>query len=419
MADHLNMTQANGWFKTSYADKIKDLTPEHLYYCKEAKPLEAERQPGGNYVVPITLTSEQGITKASSAAGAFALNPPVSLSTAQSSIVGSQFLLRSALDYETIMRSKNRNSFIAATKGVVKNMIKSAYFYKEVDIMWGRSGIGTIASIAGNDIVITTAQWAAGLWRGSENRVLRIETSAGVLRGTCSVTSYDLTTRTVTVDAAPAGTAATDVIFYQADGATGTNCMIGLNSAISATTGDLWGINRSTYALWRSAGTFSAGSAPLSFNTIMRAVNRAENNGLGEEINDIDCVVNTNSWRDLGNDLAALRVMDSSFKTEQATNGSEKIVFYCPAGRIHVFSHKFMKEGYAFIHPQASKWLELVGSNPKPTFALPGMTKAGEEEYLRPMENNAGVETRLYWNCAVFTTMINESILINNIVNAA
>jgi hypothetical protein len=417
MADHVNLSQANGWFKTSYGD-LKDLIPENLYYAKEIPALDSSKQPGADYSVGVTLTSEQGVTKASSQAGAFALNPPIALASSKTSIAGSQILLRSALDYESVFASKNQNAFVQATKGVIKNMLKSVYGFIEADIMWGKTGLGVLSAAAGTTLTITTATYAAGLWRGSENRKLRIESAAGVLRGTCTITGYSISGRTLTVDAIPAGTIATDVLFLEADGASGANCMQGLYGAMAVQTGTLWGINRSTYGLWRPAGLYSAGSAPLSFNKIMGAIAQAEDNGLGDQAVEVDCVVSTKAWKDLGNDMAALRSLDSSYKSGEAQNGAEKLTFFSPVGKVSIFAHKMMKEGYAFIHPKASKAFEMVGAQPKPTFALPGMNKAGEE-YLRPMENNAGFETRLYFNGAVFSTMINETIVINNIVNAA
>jgi hypothetical protein len=410
------MTTLNGWFKTSYADKVKDLTPEGIYYAKECKPLEVDKRPGGDYTVPVTVTAEQGITKASSSAGAFALNAPIAMGTTQASINGSQLLLRSALDYETIFRSKNKNSFIAATKGVVKNMLKSSYFYLEADAMWGKTGIGVVSGIAANVITITTASFASGLWLGGENRRLRIESAAGVLRGECSISSYDITARTVTVDAAPAGVAATDVIFFAADGASGANSMLGIYKMINDSTGTLFGINRATYNLWNSAGTYGA-AGPLTFTKIMKAINQGYNKGLGDDISEIDVVVNGGAWTDLGNDLAALRSIDSSYKTAQAENGAESIVFTSMCGKVKIVPHKMMKEGVAFVHPKASKAFEFAGSVPTPTFDLPGKTgKNGE--YLREMENNAGVETRLYWNNAIFTDKIAGMVLITGIVNS-
>jgi len=385
-----SMTTLTGYFKTAYADRVEDLTPDNVYYAKEIPDVPADQQPGGTYTQPVTLTSEQGITKAAASAGAFALNSPIAMATGNATINGSQFLLRSGLDYETIFRSQNKNSFIRATKGVIKNMLKSAYFYMESDLMWGTQGIGTVSSVSTNTITLTTAEFAAGLWLGSENRRLRIESSAGVLRGTCAVSSYDIAGRTVTVDSAPAGLTSTDVIYFEADGAAGANCMTGIYDILTPASGAFMGINDSTYSLWAPLTAFGAGSAPLSFNKILLAIAGSVNKGLGDDIKEIEVVVNPLAWQNLGNDLASLRAIDSSWKSEEATNGSEMITFFCQAGKVKIIPHKMMKEGYAFVHPKASRFFERVGCQSTPTFKLPGMVNAGEEQYLRPMENNAG-----------------------------
>ena len=412
------MTTLNAWFKTAYADKIQDLTPDNVYYAKEVPDLPAEMQPGGTYTQPVTLTSEAGVTKASSSAGAFSLNSPIAMSTGNATITGSQMLLRSAVDYETIFRSRNKNAFIKSTKGVVKNMLKTAYFFQEADLMWGQQGIATVASISTNTITITTAEFASGLWLGSENRKIRIESSAGVLRGTASVSSYDIAARTVTVDSAPAGVSATDVIFFEADGASGANCMQGIYKILTPASGSFMGINDSTYNLWAPVSAYSAGSAPLTYNKIMLAIAGSVNKGLGDEIREIEVVVNPFTFQNLGNDLAALRTIDSSWKSEQAENGAEMITFFCQAGKVKIVPHKMMKEGYAFIHPNCKKFFEKTGSQNTPTFKIPGMGTANSEEFLRTMENNAGVELRIYWNSAVFSEMRSHGRIISGIVNA-
>ena len=239
-----DMSSLQGWFKTAYADKVVDLTPDNVYYAKEIPDVPSDQQPGGTHSQPVTLSSEQGITKAAASAGAFALNSPIAMATANATIVGSQFLLRTGLDYETIFRSKNKNAFIRATKGTVDNMLKSAWFYQEADLMWGKQGIATVASVSTNTLTITTAEFAAGLWLGSENRKLRIESSAGVLRGEASVSSYDIGARTVTLDAAPAGVSATDVIYFAADGASGANCMNGIYKLLVPAAGSFQGCSR-------------------------------------------------------------------------------------------------------------------------------------------------------------------------------
>jgi hypothetical protein len=417
MADHTNMTQVQGWFKTAYADKIVDLIPSDVYYCKECTPVPASGKTGGSYKAAVNVTSSQGITKAAANAGAFSLNSVISMASRQSEAEGSQFLLRDALDYETIFRSESKNAFIQASKGVIENMLTSMYFYIEADIMYGKTGIGVVSAINGLEVTVTDASFASRLWLGSENRVVKFQTAGGVNVGTAVVTGYDIESKKFTIDADP-GVAGTNVIFFAADGLSGANCMTGLYSAMSSTTGTLWGIDKASYGLWRGAGTYSAGSAPLSFNKIMKAIAKGANRGMGI-IPELDVVVSTTTWADLGNDMAALRQQDSSYKSSEAANGSEKLSFYCPAGKVNVFAHRMMKEGIAFVHPTASKAFELVGAQTVPTFELPGMVSDGAKVYLKPMDANAGVETRLYANLAVFSTKINQTLVITDIVNAA
>ncbi len=129
-------------------------------------------------------------------------------------------------------------------------------------------------------------------------------------------------------------------------------------------------------------------------------------------------VVNPGAFTDLANDFAALKTNDTSYKIEEGHNGSEKLTFHCAAGKVSVIQHKMVMEGMAILHPKASKAFSLVGSCPKPDFALPGMNKSGEKEYLRVMENNAGVESRVYANCSIFTSTPSKGLILTGIVNA-
>jgi len=77
-----------GIFKESYADRIKDLVPDNVYYCKKIPAVTKDKQPGANFNKSVTLTSEQGITMAASDAGAFALNAPIAMNNKQAQIKG-------------------------------------------------------------------------------------------------------------------------------------------------------------------------------------------------------------------------------------------------------------------------------------------------------------------------------------------
>lgn len=408
------LTTLSGWFKESYADKVTNLIPDTVYYAREAKPVAKSAQTGGDYKHPVTLTSEQGITKAGAGSGAFSLNSPIAMATRQATLAGSNFVLRTAFDYEVLTRLEGKNSFETETKPVIKNMLDSSYQYQEMDIMWGKSGVGTISNVAGAPTyVITTAEFAPAVWFGSEGRKITLYSALGVLRGSATITTYDLDARTFTTDAAIPGAVATDVCFFTEGGA--ANEMSGIHQIMTAT-GSFMGISGTNYKLWSPPTAYGVAGA-ISFNHIQNAIVRAYKHGLGKKSKGCVVVLNPDTWNTLANDEAALRQYDSSFTPSELKNGAENIKFYSVAGPVEIMAHDMMKEGYGFIHPSVSKCLEKVGSRPEPTFDIPG--QPDKEKYLRTLENSAGVETRCYWNCGIFTPMRSQFQLMSGIVNPA
>lgn len=415
-------TTLNGLFKNAYADKVSNMYPDFVYLAREAKDVPADQQPGGNHYQPVVVKAPQGLTKAAAAAGAFALNSPISGTTVQANIAGSQYLLREAFDYEVIMRSANsKNAFERATSHVIKNMMKVEYNMIESDMIWGQSGVGIVSAVggAGNTVAtITTASYAYGFWWGSEGRQVTFFSAAGVRRGAPTITDYSLTARTVTfdIDLTTIGVVATDIMYLGNIAAT-TDEMIGLYTIGTNTTGNLFGINSSIYNLWRPGAAYGCGSTPLSFTHVMKSMEEAAARGLGDEITTSDLIVNPKAWINLNTDAASIRRSDASYKGSKYENGHEVLEFYSVYGTIRIVNHKMMKEGFAIMLPQANRSLKKIGACPTPKFGLPGMVE-GEQTYLRPMENNAGVETRLYANLALFTEYVSQIKIISGIVNA-
>lgn len=413
MATVFDFTQAQGLFKRKYADKVADLTPEHIYVMKEAKPIPPG--PGESYQQAVVLANEQGFTLAApDTASAFSLYSPSAGYVQQASVKGYQFMGRATLSVEAISRSQsNEQAFIAATKHVVKNILRTGYNMMEATALWGQNNIGVIESVSSPSVVITDASFASGLWFGNKGLVVGVYTAAGALRGEATISAVTIRTRTITFDALPAGTVATDVITYRG----GTSAqMLGLYQIMTTTSGSLFGIDNTNYELWRSDTAYSAGSAALTFAKLLEAIAEAGELGLGDEIGEIDVLVAPRTWNSLNTDAAALRRSDASYKGSKFENGHEVLELFSNVGVIRIISHRMMKNGFAFILPKCSKSLVRVGSQSVPTFAVPGFTRQGEE-YLKPMENSAGVEMRLYWNTQVFTEYVPHLKLINNIVN--
>ncbi len=399
-----DLNSLNGNFKETYADKLHNLIPEGVKLLPRIKFAPRPKQPGNFYHAPVILGMEHGVTYAAPDEGAFNLNPPISGQTKDATVRGYQMLLRSALSYEAAARSMGGGSkaFEDATKFLVESMTRSVSRRLEAELFYGQMGIGAVDSSTATTITVTTAEWAPGIWVGSENMKIEIRDSAGTtLRGTASVSSVDMETRVVTLDATPAGTSATDTIWFH--GSYGKE-FAGVHKIIT-NTGELFGIDASQFSLWK--GNSKAASGTLGFDEISDALARAVEKGLESKVT---AFVNPRTWVDLLDELVAKRQFDQSYKSSMGEDGHENITFYSQNGKIEVVSSIFVKEGYAFL--LALEDMIRIGSTDV-TFRRPGQG----DEFFRDLENSAGYELRCYTDQALFCRAPGKQTVVTSIVN--
>lgn len=396
----------NGLFKEVYADKLKELIPDMVKLLNMIKFMAKDKQPGNLYHQPVVLGLEHGITFAASDDDAFSLLPAIAGAIKDAQVKGSPAVLRSILGYSAASRAAQggAQAFMDATKFVVGNMLRSMAKKIEIEMLYGDVGYATVASIATNAITITTAEWAPGIWAGSENMPLEIRTSAGALRGYCNVVSVNMDTRVVNVDAAPAGVVATDVIWHK--GAYG-NEFKGIHSILT-TSGTLFGINNATYNLFKG-NEYDAQSGALSFAKLNQAVSRSVEKGLEGKVT---CLVNPRGWANMLSDQAALRKYDGSYSKKKLENGSEALSFFSQNGEIEIIPSIYVKEGYSYLLSMED--FARVGSTDI-TFKRPG----ADGNFFRDLENASGYELRCYTDQAVFCAAPGKQTLIKNIVNQA
>lgn len=399
-ADSLN---AN--FKIVYADAIRNLIPDGVKLLNQV-PFQKKEALGQYFSQPVILGLEHGITFADSTDDAFALQAAVAGQLKEAQVRGYQMVLRSALGYAAASRAANgdRAAFEDSTKFLVQNMMRSMAKKVEIELLYGQMGYGTVASVALNVLTITTAEWAPGIWAGSENMPIEIRSALGVLRGTANVQSVDMGARTVTVDAMPAGVVATDVVYHK--GAFGKE-MAGIHKIIT-NTGTLFNIDAAQYNLWKG-NQVSAGSSVLSFAILQDAIARAVEKGLDS---DVMVLVNPRTWSDLLTEQAALRQYDYSYQSSVAENGSQSIRFHGQNGKVEIVASIYVKEGYAYVLPP-DEWMR-IGST-EITFRRPGQDG---EKFFRELENNAGFELRAYTDQSIFSPAPGKSTLISGIVNS-
>ena len=401
-----NLSTLNGLFKERYADKLENLIPDGVKLYKMIPFVSKDKMPGNLYHQPVILGLEHGVTFASSDDDAFSLNAPVAGQIKDAQVRGNPVVLRSVLGYVSASRAAGGGdkAFMDATKFLVANMLRSITKKLEIEILYGQMGYGTVASTSGNIITISTAEWAPGIWSGGENMPLEVRDATGASsRGECIVSFVDLDNRAITVNALPAGTIATDVIWHK--GAYG-NEFAGIHKILT-NTGTLFNISAASYALWKG-NTFSASSASLSLAKIERAIARAVEKGLDS---DVSVLVNPRTWADLLVEQTALRRFDGSYSSSSAENGSKSIKFYGQNGMVSIEPSIYCKEGYAYV--LCMDELVRVGSTDV-TFKRPAM----DGEFFRELENSAGYELRAYSDMAVFSSAPGKNVLINAIVNS-
>src|SRR5690606_13889411 len=214
-----DFVSANGLFKTIYADKMKDLLPDGVKLVKEVDFVPQAERHGASYNQALCLGMEHGFTYGGSQGQAFSLNGAIAGNVLQAEVRGHEMVLESVISTAAITRSENKEgAFVQATKHVVKNMFFSMNKRLETQCFYGQSGLAVIDSAdpVTASVVITDAGWAPGVWSGANKMKVEIRTANGATsRGVAQVKRVDLSTRTITFDALPAGTSATDVLWYE------------------------------------------------------------------------------------------------------------------------------------------------------------------------------------------------------------
>jgi hypothetical protein len=261
-------------------------------------------------------------------------------------------------------------------------------------MLYGQSGVATVAGINTGVITITDATWAGGMWAGAEGAVLEaftgITSSETQHNGDLVISAVDQDLKTITVTGTSSAVAPADVLYFKgARTTTAFNEMAGLHKIIT-NTGTLFNIAANTYSLWKGSTNSSTGQ--LSFSKIQDAVAKAVNKGL---MSKCLVLVSPKGWAVLNSDQAAMRVFDQSFSSKKFENGAEAITFYGPNGALEVRSHAFVKDGDFFILPVES--VLRLGSTDV-TFGVPGM----EQEFFTLVSGKNAVELQCMTDQAVF-----------------
>ncbi len=398
------LAQGSQYVKEVYAPRVTRIYPEANFLVKNI-PFNAANRVGKQYVVPIELAPEQGVTYAAPSAGAFSLVGAVALSTQDAILSPSQIVVQRAVDYESIQRTVgSKAAFVSMIDATLRSVVALATKRLELSMLYGQhaNGIGVVSSVTGAGtgagatrvLTIVAAEWSGGLWGGLENALVDVwqPAFAGIRNVSLNlkVQSVDLVNQTVTVqniasDAGLGNIAPNDVIVFGGTVAAGPvfNEMAGLFQ-IASNTGALFNINAASYGLWKGNSITSWGAPSLG--KILDGVSKLIERGLDE---DVVFLCSPKHFSRLNSDQTALRLYDSSYKSSEATNGFNQLRFASENGAILVRSHRFVKDGYCVALPLSK--LMRVGST-ELTFTNMGV----DGDIFIQTPNQASVELRGY-----------------------
>ena len=394
----------------------------------------SELQNGKQYEQPVVLSAEAGFTYSLDSQNAYDLNDSIGMLMQSAIVPGADIVLDSTVGYNQAARaSHSATSFKSAMSTKFENMLKSTEKRLEIAYLYGNKPIATASTQAvtiANDMlpmVIDTADWATGIWSGSENANVVVvkasdNTAVDSLRS-FKIAQVDVDNRTVYLAAGTAGTAGTlttletaieaygcNLHFYgSCSGSAGTFTyaeMAGLEKIIT-NTGSLFGISAATYNLWKGNSVTTSGQ--LTMQKVLSAVSKAVQRGLDS---DATVLVNPQTWADLASNLAALRRFDGSYSSKKSSNGSEELEYIGQNGKLKIVPYNIVKEGDCFIFPEDK--VMRIGAR---ELSLNDPTRPADEIFFT-IPGKAGVGLRAYTNQAIFLEAPAQAVFITGIVNS-
>lgn len=416
MSSSLNLVTLNALTKQVYADKLVDLVPEYEVLLSDIPFVRSDKQNGGEYNQPVLLSNDFGFTYLGSDDTVINLEEPVIRQSAVAKVKGSGLLGRTYITQMSASRIQGNNtkSFVSATKHAVEGLVKSTASTVETSFWYGGMGLASGQfSSAGNltnkIFTIDASEFAEALWIGALGRPVEIRNGATVLAN-ATISSVDIDNRTITLSTAGSASATTTYTVW----AKGSYGMEGLGvHKILSNTGEIFGINASSFDIWRANQTAINGS--LTFAGVSNAVAKAMGRGVRGQLKGY---VHPLAFQTMLPDYVALResgimkgrVLNSQSETQNLVHGTKTIKFYVNSVEIDFLASNYVKRGYAYLLDNTD-WLR-IGSSPI-TFDMPGLQNKGE--YWRLLENKAVVELRIFSDQALFSSRPSANILLTGI----
>lgn len=425
------LTSLNSMFKY-VQDKAQSLLPENAVLLKEVPELTSNTEEGRQYLVPVQLTHENGITFGDGTV--FALNGASSAVYGEIQVDSYPMVLLTQISESIAGRMANsEKAFITESTLRAEVMYQSLARFYEIAMLYGKAttGIGTsiittsVASGTTGTCYITVAQWAPGIWAGAVGMQINFYDVNGALVSSSTNSVFTVTGVTAsntapafTLSGTSTGITALSTAFTAGscviviNGAGGTtavngNIMLGLEPQIVGGA-SFFNIDPTVYPLWQGQ-TYSCSSASLTMSKALSGVGQAV--AVGGLNSEVSLHVAAVTYQNLNADQSALRQYDGSYDAKDAENGSEDITYRGPNGKITVKVNNIVKQGEAFAIPK--KYVKRVGVH-EMSFKRPGK----DDEFFQEIPGYAGYSLRCSGDFCVLLEKPAQAVKFTSIVNS-
>lgn len=350
--------------------KVDDLVPNGAKLVKMLKAQKLELD-GREFLQPVSLSHEHGVTYGDDTS--FVYNDAISAIYDEVKLESNPIVLQSRINLKAFNRLTTEMAIVRNLGFRFINIKRSLAKRLELSYWYGKSGLGQTVGGAGGkvavagvatqiDINISNRTFAPGIWSAMTKAAFDLHKpdTTKLNPAPMTVVQVDHDNRTVRFecgseanrDAIAADGQLCDLYFAGSF----DNDMLGIDKQISTKTGEVFGISKDIYELWRGHTYDCAGDVDMA--KILKALTGPLNVGGLEE--DVVCWVPHAVFADLNLDEAALREFDKSYKPEKSERGNQGIKFYFQGGSLEVKAHSYLKQGESFIIPKGC--LKKVGS---------------------------------------------------------
>lgn len=321
------------------------LTADIIKRCEFRQDLAT----GASAEFDVQLSLENGFTQGT---GKYALNGAVDQVAKRASVTGYSLMLQSEVSYDAVTRAKTDDrAFARFASSKFIPMIDAFRNREEYHCMMGRhTGLGRVTGNSSGTLTIRADTWiptlaasAIGATIVAYDAAMTATTAGGSQHnGDLTVSAVDVDARTITVTGTNSSVVSGDYLYFKGDYSTSSR--IGL-LAIGLNSGSLWGIDASSYPLWR--GNSYTMTTTITLGHILAAAAKSAAKGCAGV--KLVCHVPVDGFQRLVNDEAALVRHKASRELE---NGTEKLTFYGATGQIEVVPHLYIPNGYAVLWPE-------------------------------------------------------------------